>query len=73
MIRQRCKESRLSKCQSDLKLNGTQEMDPFSGTVCHGLSHGVIRFFLRELASKSTRTEPSDWLLNIFEQSEGGF
>ena len=34
----------LSKHPSDLKQNGTQEKTPFSSTVFHALSHGVIRF-----------------------------
>ena len=34
----------LSKRPSDLKQNGTQEKTPFSGTVFHTLSHGVLRF-----------------------------
>ena len=36
--------SHLSKGLSDLKQNGTHEKKPFSGTVLHALSHGVIRF-----------------------------
>ena len=36
--------SHLSKQPSDLKQNGTQEKTPFSSTVFHALSHGVIRF-----------------------------
>ena len=36
--------SHLSKHLSDLKQNGTQEKTPFSGTVFHILSHGVLRF-----------------------------
>ena len=36
--------SHLSKHPSDLKQNGTQEKTPFSSTVFHALSHGVIRF-----------------------------
>jgi len=34
----------LSKRPSDLKQNGTQEKTPFSSTVFHIPSHGVIRF-----------------------------
>ena len=34
----------LAKHPSNLKQNGTQEMTPFSGTVFHTLSYGVIRF-----------------------------
>ena len=34
----------LSKRSSDLKQNGTQEKTPFTSTVFHTLSHGVIRF-----------------------------
>ena len=34
----------LSKRPSDLKQNGTQEKTPFSSTVFHTLSYGVIRF-----------------------------
>ena len=34
----------LAKLPSDLKQNGTQEKTPFSGTVFHTLSHGVVRF-----------------------------
>ena len=34
----------LAKRPSDLKQNGTQEKTPFSGTVFHTLSHGVLRF-----------------------------
>ena len=37
-------QSHLSKHPSDLKQNGTQEKTPFSSTVFHALSHGVIRF-----------------------------
>ena len=33
-----------SKRPSDLKLNGTQEKTPFSGTVFHTLSHDVVHF-----------------------------
>ena len=36
--------SHLSKHPSDLKQYGTQEKTPFSSTVFHALSHGVIRF-----------------------------
>ena len=36
--------SHLAKRLSDLKQNGTQEKTPFSGTVFHTLSHGVLRF-----------------------------
>ena len=36
--------SHFAKRTSDLKQNGTQEKTPFSGTVCHTLSHGVLRF-----------------------------
>ena len=36
--------SHLAKRPSDLKQNGTQEKTPFSGTVFHTLSHGVLRF-----------------------------
>ena len=39
-----CNDSHLSKHPSDLKQNGTQEKTPFSSTVFHALSHGVIRF-----------------------------
>ena len=34
----------LSKRPSDFNQNGTQEKTPFSSTVFHALSHGVIRF-----------------------------
>ena len=34
----------LSERPSNLKQNGTQEKTPFSGTVFHTLSHGVLRF-----------------------------
>ena len=34
----------LAKRLSDLKQNGTQEKTPFSGTVFHNFSHGVLRF-----------------------------
>ena len=34
----------LAKRPSDLKQNGTQEKTPFSGSVFHTLSHGVVRF-----------------------------
>ena len=34
----------LSKLPSDLRQNGTQEKTPFSGTVFHTLSCGVLRF-----------------------------
>ena len=37
-------KTHLSKHSSDLKQNGTQEKTPFSSTVFHALSHGVIRF-----------------------------
>ena len=43
--------SHLSKRSSDLKQNGTQGKTPFSSTVFHTLSHGVIRF----VASVSSR------------------
>ena len=36
--------SHLSKGLSDLEQNGTQEWEPFSGTLFHALSHGAIRF-----------------------------
>ena len=36
--------SHLAKRLSDLKQNGTQEKTPFSGTVFHALSHGVLSF-----------------------------
>ena len=36
--------SHLAKRLSDLKQNGTQEKTPFSGTVFHTLSHGMLRF-----------------------------
>ena len=36
--------SHLAKRLSDLKQNGTQAKTPFSGTVFHTLSHGVLRF-----------------------------
>ena len=36
--------SHFAKRPSDLKQNGTQEKTPFSGTVFHTLSHGVLRF-----------------------------
>ena len=34
----------LAKNPSHLKQNGTQEKTPFSGTVFHTLSHGVLSF-----------------------------
>ena len=34
----------LAKHPSALKQNCTQEKTPFSGTVLHTLSHGVLRF-----------------------------
>ena len=34
----------LSKGLSDLKQNGTRKDKPFSGTVCHTFSQGVIRY-----------------------------
>ena len=60
--------SHLSKHPSDLKQNGTQEKLPFSGTVFHALSHGVLRF----VASVSFKNHP-DWLSKNFNQSEGVF
>ena len=36
--------SHLSKRPSDFKQNGTQAKTPFSGTVFHTLSHGVLCF-----------------------------
>ena len=43
----------LSKRPSDPKQNGTQEKTPFSGTVFHTLSHGVIRI-VASVSSKNT-------------------
>ena len=40
----RSRNPHLSKRPSDLRQNGTQEKTPFSSTVFHALSHGVIRF-----------------------------
>ena len=43
---------RLSKSQNDLKQNDAQENAPFSGTVFHALSHGVI-CFVASVSSKN--------------------
>ena len=44
MSSQQKDEPHLSKRPSDLKLSGTQEKTPFSGTIFHTLSHSVLRF-----------------------------
>ena len=64
--------SHLSKGLSDLKQNGTQEKKPFSGTVLHALSHGVI-CFVASVSFKNHQMDASDWLLKKFNCSEGGF
>ena len=39
-----CKKAHLAKRPSDLKQNGSKEKIPFTGTVFHTLSHGVLHF-----------------------------
>ena len=51
----------LSKGLSDLKQNGTREDKPFSGTVCHTFSQGVI-CYVANVILKTNETEASDWL-----------
>ena len=43
-FRFRILKSHLSERSSHLKKNGTQGKTPFSGTVFHTFSHGVLRF-----------------------------
>ena len=50
-------DSHLSKGSSDLKQNGTQEKTPFSSTVFHTLSHGVICFVV-SVSSKNHLLRP---------------
>ena len=49
----------LAKRPSDLKQNSTQVKTPFSGTVLHPLTHGVLRF-VASVSSKITF-----WLVEI--------
>ena len=46
--------SHLSKYQSDLKENGTQEIATFYGLFIHALSCGVVCLF-QQLVSKTTK------------------
>ena len=48
------RRTHLAKCPSDLKQNGTQENTPFSATVFHTLSHGVLRFVASVSSKKLT-------------------
>ena len=64
--------SHLSKGSSGCKQKCTQFPTPFSCTVFHALSHGVIHFVLRVI-SKNLEIEFSDWLLKNFNQWESGF
>ena len=65
--------SHLPKRKINLKQKCTQHLTPLSGTVFHALSHGEIHFAQRVLALKTNSIEASDWLLEIFHQSESGF
>ena len=53
------------KRSTDLKQNCTQEKAPFSSTVLHTLSHGVIH-----LVTSVTCKTPSGWLKFFTGQSE---
>ena len=64
--------SHLAKRPSDLKQNSTQVKTPFSGTVLHTLTHGVLRF-VASVSFKNHWIEASDWLSKNFRQPEGGF
>ena len=55
----------LSKGPSDLKQNGTQEKTPFSGTVFHGLSCGVV-IFVPTVSFWNHQIEASHWLKEEF-------
>ena len=55
----------LSKGPSDLKQNGTQEKTPFSGTVTHCLSDGVVLFVLT-VSIWNRQIEASHWLKEDF-------
>ena len=58
-------QSHLSKGPSDLKQNGTQEKTPFSGTVTHCLSHGVV-LFVPTVSIWNRQIEASHWLEEEF-------
>ena len=62
-----CK-THFAKRPSDLKRNGTQEKTPFSGTVFHTLSHGVLHL-VAGVSFKNHWIEASDWLWKNFIQS----
>ena len=59
-------QTHLSKRLGGLKLNGTQEKTPFSGTVFHILSHGVIGF----VVSVNSKNHLLTWLELFDSQSE---
>ena len=62
----------LSKGSCGRKQKCTQFLTPFSGTVFHALSHGVIHF-VQIVSFKNLKMEVFDWLLKNFKQWESGF
>ena len=58
-------KAHLSKGLSDLKQNGTQEKTPFSGTVSHCLSCGVV-LFVQTVSFWNHQIEASHWLKEEF-------
>ena len=58
-------KAHLSKGPSDLKQNGTQEKTPFSGTVSHCLSCGVV-LFVPTVSFWNHQIEASHWLKEEF-------
>ena len=57
----------LSKGSSGHKQKCTPFLTPFSSTVFHALSHGLIHF-VRSVSFENLKMEVFDWLLKNFNQ-----